>query len=92
MRHKLGELGIDLERGGGGGIDGRHLVKQVGEPLKILLIAEIGAPHRVVDKLVAEVHLLGECLLREVEDCSADGEILVESILSIQPEECLPLH
>ena len=91
MGHEHGVFGCEAESGGGSGVDGGNLVEQVRQPHKLRVVVDVEAKHRVVDGLVADVHLFGERLLGEVEHGGADGEILVEGILHIEAQECLAL-
>ncbi len=92
MGDEMGELCVQPKGGGSRGIDSRHLVHKIGEPHEVLVVVEIEAPHGVVDHLITDVDLFCQRLLREIENRSPKGEILVEFILRVQTEQRLPLH
>ena len=92
MRHELRELGVDTQGGGSGGVDGGYLVEEVGQPHEVCAVAEVEAPHGVVDGLVAYVDFLGHAALAEMHHRRPQREVLVEAVLRVEAEQGLALH
>ena len=92
MGHELGELARHADARRRRGADRGYLVQEVGEPHELLVVGEVYAPHGVVDYLVADVYLLGQRFLGEVEQRGAYLEVLVELVLGVEAEQCLALH
>ncbi len=92
MRQQLCKLGAELERRGSSGIYCGHLVQKIREPHEVFVITQVEAEHSVVDHLVADVHLLRECLLGEIKHRGSQCEVFVETILRVKTHKRLALH
>ncbi len=92
MRDKLGKLRRNINRRWSRGIDGRHLVEQIGEPHELFVPAEVQSPHSIVDHLVAYVDLLRQSLFGKMQYGGTDSKVFVEPVLGVKSEKRLSLH
>ena len=91
MGHKACNLGLERERRRGYGTHCGYPVEEVGEPVEPGIVAQIEAPHGVVDNLVANIYLFREGFLGIVEHGGAKGEGWVEAITEVETQEGLAL-
>ena len=91
MRKQCRVLRRKVEARGLGCVYGRDFVEEIGKPHKLAVVREVEAGHRVVYRLVADIHLLDKCLLGEVQKRCTDIDTLVELILQVEAKESLAL-
>ena len=85
--NELGKFGSEAHRRRRCGIHRGYLVHNVGEPHKLVVIAEVQAPDGVVDGLGAYRHFLGDGTLGEVHHGGSDVEIFIELVVEVETEE-----
>ena len=91
-RDELGKLAGETDLRGGGHVDERDFVNEVGEPLAFLLPREVDAPKGVLQRFLAHVHLGGERLFVEEHEGAAQREVLAHVVLQVEAHERLALH
>ena len=69
-----------------------YLVEHIGEPLALLLPVHVDAPEGVVERLVAHRHLGEQRLLAQVQEGTAQLEVLREVVLPVETEHGLSRH
>ena len=89
---QLGKLGVEGYLAGLGCLYEGQLVNEVGEPLALLLPADVCAPQGVLERLVAHVYLGGERLLIEEHQRSTQCQVLAHLVVQVQAHHCLALH
>ena len=70
-RHELGELGGEVDVGGGSAMEQGELVEPVREELALLLPRHVEAPEGIVERFAAHRHLIDQRFLAEVHERTA---------------------
>ena len=90
--NELCELSRELYLRGLRDVQEGNLVEHVGQPLRLLLPAEVESPQRVVERFLAHGDLRRQRLLREVHQRTANEEVLREVVLPVDAVHRLALH
>ena len=89
--NQVGRLGADVDVGRSGGLEEWQLVQHVGDELTRAGIGEVRPHDRVVHRLIADVDLLGQRALPQVEEGGTQRQVLARRIVESSAEQCLRL-
>ena len=91
-RNELCKLAGEGDLRGLGAMQQRQAVEHIREPLRLLLPVHVESPERVVQRFLTHRHLGGEGLFLQVQQRTAEGEVLGEVVLPVHADHRLALH